>query len=38
MHSTLDSWNLDDFTLISLFMTYDDDDYIFGEGCVGIMN
>ena len=38
MHSTLDTWDLDDFTLIALFMTYDDDDCICGKGCVGIRN
>ena len=26
--STLDSWDLDNFTLIALFMPYDDDDCI----------
>ena len=38
MHSTLDSWNLDDLTLIALFMTYDDDDCICDKECVGIMS
>ena len=35
--STLDSWDFDDFTLIASFMPYDDDDCIYGNGCVGIM-
>ena len=29
--STLDSWDLDDFTLIDSFMPYDDDDCICGK-------
>ena len=38
MHSTLDFWDLDNFTLTALFMTYDDGHCICGKGCVGIMN
>ena len=34
---TFDSWDFEIFTLLTSLMPYDDDYYIYDNGCVGIM-